>query len=318
MNRKTLYGFAVVVAIPLVVVVGFGLTLLGHAHKLPWQETSTRIPVTPFANLPSDAESSTAVVEGSLAYDSDVGSYDPTETEAAEIPTTGAGTQTDGYGAAYRSAGNDGSVSYAGAEPRAPGTASPEGSPAAGGSPVAVPAGATTFAIAGDQSEAKITVHQKLTALPDPNDAVLTTRAFQGQLVLGPDGQPTGESKIQVDLRTLESDEPDRDNYIRGNTLQSDQFPIAEFAITGVENWPGPLQPGQQSNFRLDGQMTIHGMTKPVTFDATAILNGDVITGTATTSFTFQDFGMSPPDISGFVKAEDTIKLDVTITAAKS
>src|SRR5262249_29430723 len=179
-------------------------------------------------------------------------------------------------------------------------------------------AGATTFAIAGDQSEAKISVHQKLTALPGPNDAVLATRAFQGQLVLGPDGKPTGDSKIQVDLRTLKSDEPDRDNFIRGNTLQSDRFPIAEYVITGVQNWAGPLQPGQQSSFKLDGQMTIHGVTKPVTFDAMATLNGDAVTGTAKTSFKFQDFGMSPPDISGFVKAEDPIKLEVKITATKS
>lgn len=318
MNRKTLYGLAVIGAIPLVVVVGFALTLLSHAHKLPWQETPTRIPVTAFANLPSDAESSTAVVEGSLAYDSEPGSYAPTESSSIETPATDTGSQSDGYGGSYVSAGSDGSVTYASAQVQSPATPSPAASPAAGASPLAVPAGATIFAIGGDQSEAKISVHQKLAALPDPNDAVLTTHAFRGQLVLGPDGQPTGDSKIQVDLRTLQSDEPDRDNYIRGNTLQSDQFPLAEYAITGVENWPGPLQPGQQSTFKLDGQMTIHGTTKPVTFETTATLNGNAITGTATTSFTFQDFGMSPPDISGFVKAEDTIKLEVTISATKS
>src|SRR5690349_13525515 len=114
MNHKTLYGLAVVVAIPLVVVLAFGLTLLDHAHKLPWQDASTRIPVTPFANLPSDAASSTVADAGSLAYDSGAGSYDyPTNTAVTSAPTTAPGYGSDGYGGSYGSTDTDGSVSYA-------------------------------------------------------------------------------------------------------------------------------------------------------------------------------------------------------------
>jgi polyisoprenoid-binding protein YceI len=328
MNRKIAYGIALAIAIPLVVVAGFGLNLLSHAHKLPWQDTPTRIPVTPFANLPTSADSPTAVTSGALTsdYDYDTGSYGSDPSLATGVPTVATDSAAAGYGADYGSGpgvyGDSGTYGSAGAdgsgEAAALLQASSAASPATDGSPAASPEGAITFAIVGDQSEAKMTVHQKLVALPDPNDAVLSTSAFRGQLVLGFDGKPTDGSTIQVDLRTLKSDEPDRDNFIRGNTLQSDQFPIAEYAITGVEDWAGPLQEGQQATFKTDGQMTIHGTTKPVTFDTTATLNGDAITGTATTSFKFQDFGMSAPDISGFVKAEDTIKLEVTITATKS
>ncbi len=42
-----------VVAILLVVAVaGFGLFLAGEAGRLPWQEDPTRIPITPFADIP--------------------------------------------------------------------------------------------------------------------------------------------------------------------------------------------------------------------------------------------------------------------------
>ncbi|MHB8645932.1 MAG: YceI family protein, partial [Thermomicrobiales bacterium] len=97
-----------------------------------------------------------------------------------------------------------------------------------------VPSGASAYTIVGDQSQAKVTVNEKLAFLPSNSDAVLTTNAMQGQIVLGADGMPTNASKIQVDLRTLKSDQTMRDNYIRQTTLQSDTYPIAEFVISGV------------------------------------------------------------------------------------
>lgn len=177
---------------------------------------------------------------------------------------------------------------------------------------------ATAYTITADQSEAKVTVNEKLAFLPSNSDAVLTTKSMQGQIVLGPDGKPTDASKIQVDLRTLKSDQTMRDNYIRTTTLQSDQFPLAEFVITGVDGWSGPVQNGQQSTFKLLGTMTIHGVTKPVSFDTTATMNGGTLTGTAKTSFTFEDFGMTPSNKANIVTVNDLINLQMTIAATKA
>jgi polyisoprenoid-binding protein YceI len=190
-------------------------------------------------------------------------------------------------------------------------------------STVATPAatassGATTYAINADQSQAKVTVNEKLAFLPSNSDAVLTTNAMQGQIVLGADGTPSDGSKIQVDLRTLKSDQTMRDNYIRQTTLQSDTYPLAEFVITGADGLNGPLHDGQQAAFKLLGTMTIHGVTKPVTFDATATMNGGTLTGTATTAFTFEDFGMAPSNKANIVTVNDLIHLQMTIAATKS
>jgi polyisoprenoid-binding protein YceI len=162
-----------------------------------------------------------------------------------------------------------------------------------------------------------VTVNEKLANLPSPSDAILTTNAIQGQLFLGADTKPVEGAKIMVDLRTLKSDKTQRDNYVRTNTLQADRFPLAEFDVTGVDGWTGPLKEGQQSTFKLLGNMTIHGVTKPVTFDTTAMMQGGAVTGTATTTFKFQDFGMTPPSVS-IAKATDTIKLDMNIVANKA
>ena len=189
---------------------------------------------------------------------------------------------------------------------------------AAAGSAATTSSGTTTYAINADQSQAKVTVNEKLAFLPSNSDAVLTTNAMQGQIVLGANGMPSDGSKIQVDLRTLKSDQTMRDNYIHQTTLQSDTYPLAEFVITGADELNGPLQNGQQATFKLLGTMTIHGVTKPVTFDATTTMNGGTLTGTATTAFTFEDFGMTPSNKANIVTVTDKINLQMTIAATKS
>ena len=189
---------------------------------------------------------------------------------------------------------------------------------AAAASAATTSSGTTTYAINADQSQAKVTVNEKLAFLPSNSDAVLTTNAIQGQIVLGADGMPSDASKIQVDLRTLKSDQTMRDNYIHQTTLQSDTYPLAAFVITGADGLNGPLQNGQQATFKLLGTMTIHGVTKPVTFDTTATMNGGTLTGTATTAFTFEDFGMTPSNKANIVTVTDKINLQITIAATKS
>ncbi|MDQ2783855.1 MAG: YceI family protein [Chloroflexota bacterium] len=305
MNRRAMVGS--IIGIPVVVVIVVVLFVLGKQDLLPGQTQPTAIPVTPFANIGSTAPAGTTVAASTATT---------APAAAATIAATTAPT-------AAASTGNYGGASAASTAPAASTTASGASSSSAAtaptGSSVAAkaPSGATTYTIASDTSQAKVTVNEKLANLPAPSDAVLTTNAIQGQLFLGADTKPVEGAKIMVDLRTLKSDKTQRDNYIRMNTLKADQFPLAEYTVTGVDGWTGPLKEGQPSTFKLLGTMTIHGVTKPVTFDTTAMMQGGAVTGTATTTFTFEDFGMTPPNLT-IVKANDLIKLDLTIVANKA
>ncbi len=42
----------VVIAIPAVVIIGFGIYIASLAGELPWQSDPTRVPITPFAGIP--------------------------------------------------------------------------------------------------------------------------------------------------------------------------------------------------------------------------------------------------------------------------
>ena len=50
-RRRTLV-IAVIVLVPLLILAAWGLSLAGSAGVLPWQPEPTRIPITPFADLP--------------------------------------------------------------------------------------------------------------------------------------------------------------------------------------------------------------------------------------------------------------------------
>ena len=50
-RRRTLV-IAVIVLVPLLILAAWGMSVAGSAGMLPWQPEPTRIPITPFADLP--------------------------------------------------------------------------------------------------------------------------------------------------------------------------------------------------------------------------------------------------------------------------
>ena len=68
-----------------------------------------------------------------------------------------------------------------------------------------------------------------------------TTSAVSGQLAIRPDGTVDGaSSRITVDLNSLATNSSMRDGFIKQNTLQTSQYPTAEFVPTRVEGLPSP------------------------------------------------------------------------------
>jgi hypothetical protein len=55
-------------------------------------------------------------------------------------------------------------------------------------------------------------------------------------------------------------------------------------------------------------------VTKPVVWDVRATVDGSRITGTATTTVTFADFGMTQPRVPIVLSVEETITLELDFT----
>jgi len=117
----------------------------------------------------------------------------------------------------------------------------------------ALPAGARRFAIVPERSLATIRVREQVAAIPAPGDAMLTTRAFTGAVVLLPDGGFATGSSFAADLDTLKSDEPLRDEWIKFNTLNTRVYPRAEFTLARVSGMPMPIAAQGEWAATLDG-----------------------------------------------------------------
>jgi polyisoprenoid-binding protein YceI len=168
------------------------------------------------------------------------------------------------------------------------------------------------------QSEARYRVTEQLVRLDLPSDAIGRTNAISGQIVLNSDGTIVSEqSQFTVDLSTLKSDESRRDNFLRRNVLDTSQFPNATFVPRQAVGLPTPLPTAGAVSFQLTGDLTLRDVTQPVTWDFTGQVEGDALTGTATTAFTFEDFDLTQPRVPVVLSVEDNIRLELDLRFEK-
>jgi polyisoprenoid-binding protein YceI len=161
-------------------------------------------------------------------------------------------------------------------------------------------------------SEARFKAREQLAGRDLPNDAIGKTKAIKGAIGVDRQGAVLADqSKFEVDLNTLTSDQSRRDGFIKSNTLNTSQFPSAVFVPTVVTGLPSPIPESGEGAFKLSGNMTIHGVTKPATWDVTVKRAGNQLTGTASTFIKLTDYGMTPPKVPVVLSIEDNITLEL-------
>ena len=194
-----------------------------------------------------------------------------------------------------------------------PTTAPATTAPAASGAP-----SQTTLVLDGNASQASYHARETLVGRSLPSEAVGTSKKVSGTIVLDASGKPVdGQSNITVDLTSLQSDESRRDNFIKGSTLQTSRFPTATFVPRSVEGLPSPLPTSGSATFQLHGDLTVHGVTKPVTWQVTANFTNGAMTGNATTTVQISDFGMTPPKAGPVLSIEDQLTLELNFAASR-
>lgn len=163
-------------------------------------------------------------------------------------------------------------------------------------------------------TKARYKVREQLAGINFPSDAVGTTETVTGLLVLNPDGSiDAAVSKLTVDLRTLKSDQQMRDGYVQNRTLETEKFPMIEFVPRRAVGVPVPLPAGMgaQAGFQLIGDMTLHGVTKEVTWNVVATFGNDQVAGRATTTLQFATFNLTKPSLARLVSVDDRIELEI-------
>ncbi|CAN5684729.1 hypothetical protein BH10ACI4_BH10ACI4_37690 [soil metagenome] len=163
-----------------------------------------------------------------------------------------------------------------------------------------------------DGSSASYRVTEQLAGINFPNDAIGTSPTVAGTIGIAADGSITPGSKLTIDLRNLKSDQDQRDGYVRNRTLETEKFPLAEFVPTKLKGLPLMIPTQGQTGLELTGNLTIHGVTKEVTFQGVATFGRDsTLAGRAKTNFTFATFGLTKPTLARLVSVDDKIELEI-------
>jgi len=118
-------------------------------------------------------------------------------------------------------------------------------------------------------------------------------------------GQPeTSRVSISIDTASLETDTPDLTKHLKtADFFDVPRFPQATFVSTAIRAG------GDKGTHTVTGNLTMHGVTKAITFPATITVDSDAVTVDSTFSINRKDFGIN------FEGASDNlIRDDVVLT----
>lgn len=169
-------------------------------------------------------------------------------------------------------------------------------------------------------SKATVRVREQLVRLPAPNDAIITIGGAQGSFTLNPDGSFASGSRISVDMTTVTTDDRQRTDSIRRDPLEVTRFRTSELVPKTATGLSLPLTRSGDFTFQLTGDLTLHGVTKSVTFDVKATRSNGKLTATATAdpSWKFGDFGMHVPSTFSVLSIVDEIRMEFALVASEA
>jgi polyisoprenoid-binding protein YceI len=136
------------------------------------------------------------------------------------------------------------------------------------------------------------------------------------------DEQDPSKSKVEVeiDAASIDTKEPQRDTHLRSaDFFEVEKYPHITFKSTAV-------RPGDDGRFEIDGDLTMHGVTRPVVLHAEYAGRtkhpqmGERIGFSAHVSVSRKDFGLTYNMVleAGGVALGDKIEVSIDIEAVKA
>jgi polyisoprenoid-binding protein YceI len=176
--------------------------------------------------------------------------------------------------------------------------------------------GATILQIVPSESQARFVIDEVLNNAP--KTVVGSTEQVAGEIAVDPqDVAATRVGTIQINARTLTTDNDFRNRALKNQILQTDQYEFISFTPTAISGLPSQGMVGQSYTFQITGDLTIRDVTRTVTFDVTArAISTSKVQGTATATIRYVDFGISIPQVPQVASVADTVRLELDFTAA--
>jgi len=177
---------------------------------------------------------------------------------------------------------------------------------------------ATVFTIDQAASQVRFQLDEDLRGVR--TTVVGVTDQVAGQLSINlADLSQTQVGVIQINARTLATDNNFRNRAIQNEILDTGAYEFITFTPTGIEGLPAGAAVGETVTFTLVGDLTIRDVTLPATFavEATAVSETQ-ITGTATAVVNRSDYGLQIPSVPSVANVEEEVELYIDFTANAS
>lgn len=175
-----------------------------------------------------------------------------------------------------------------------------------------------SFVIDQTQSQARFEIDEVLRG--NPSHVIGTTDQVVGQVRVDPNDLGSVEfSEIVINARTLETDSDRRNRAIRGPVILdsgSDDNELITLQVSSVDGLDGSTEPGQSLEFTITGDLTIKGITQPVTFDVAVTQVDDVtVEGFATAEVTRDMFEIGIPSVPGVADVTNEVLIALEFVA---
>jgi polyisoprenoid-binding protein YceI len=141
-------------------------------------------------------------------------------------------------------------------------------------------------------------------------EAVGRTSDVTGSLTV--DDTTVTKANFSVDLTTVASDQSRRDGQFQNRIMQTSQFPTATFTLTDPIDVSTLKTDGTTSTVSATGDLTVHGVTKRVTFDLHVKATGGTVAVNGTLPVVFADYGIGDPSF-GPAKVQDHGEIEVLL-----
>jgi polyisoprenoid-binding protein YceI len=174
---------------------------------------------------------------------------------------------------------------------------------------------ATVFQLVQDESEARFTIGETLRG--QQTEAVGATNQVAAEIALDFD-DPTATQLgiVQVDARTIETDQDRRNRAIGRFILNTGDFEFITFAPTTISGLPETTSFGESYSFQITGDLTIRDVTNEATFDATVTpVSEDRLEGSATTTVNRGDFDLNIPSVPFVADVAEDVLLEIEFVA---
>lgn len=143
-------------------------------------------------------------------------------------------------------------------------------------------------------------------------EAVGRTNAVTGSLTI--DGTTLSAAEFTIDMATVQSDDGRRDNQYR-QIMAVDEFPTSTFTLAEPVDFGVEPTEGATADVSATGELTLRGVTQPVTFDLTARVENGQIGVLGNIPIVFADYGIANPSRAG-ITTEDNGLLEFVLVFA--